>query len=1786
MKTHLHVLRVTTRQRFNNARLRPAQAGAKRVLIIPRGLAQRNLYLLLSPNFLRMRRTYLVFIAAIMIAGGFIFARPTPAAAAPSEQEQLAALVSQVEMLTRFFETIKQRIVRPVRAVGACADGIDNDNDGAIDFPADTGCYGADDQDEAYYPPSGTSTSSCSASLVSLLGTGCHYMYTDASGRSIYCDGPMTQSAKDGDAAVTAGCSSSGSSSTSSTPGTPLSVTATYRSGSNDVQVSWYDNSNEDQFRISRRTSGGSWTVMGTSVSVGPTGYYYDTAITVGTTYDYHVNACLSGTCSADSTTVSVTVPSGSQTATTSSGTTQTTTTTTTTTTGTASTNGGLAGSVSGSDVVLNWTDFFQGEDEYQVDRRIGTGVWVNIGTSAFLAGTPGTYRDAGPASGTYDYRVRPCTRASGCTGESNYARVTVGGSSTSTTAPRTATPAPVISAIAVSGVTSNSAVVGWTTDIPANSKVEYWAGSAAVASRYDGAFMTNHSLAVTGLQASTTYTYNVISENQDYYRTTFSNQKFSTLQSGGTAFVLNAPTGLAARLENNGIDVMLSWTDNSYEETYTVERRRSQESWAVIASMPSQAGTGSYLDRSIPAGLYGSYEYRVKACGGGACSPESNIAAVTVTGGTSSPCDTTLTALLGSGCHWMYSDASGASIYCDGPMTKSARRGDTVVTQGCTAPSSGTAQCADGRDNDNDGLTDYPQDTSCYGRDDNDEWYPAPGQTATSTPSGAPTAPTGLSAVQAGADVALSWNDNATNEDTYKVEWHNGTDWIVMGSTGIVFGGRGTFTDRGPSQRTHQYRVRACNSVGCSGESNIASIFVSGSGTGTTTPVTAPALWSLTPWSGSIATRVVIAGSGFTPTGNRINFDSGVIMDIPSPDGKTLAFTVPEDRVPLCAVTDPRCLLPAPYNPVDPGTYWVSVTNGNGVSGGLSFSVIERVSGVFSVDPASTFPKTGASGVETGTRIKVRLTRELDPSSLAREFFRLTKTAAPDIRVSGSFSVFPYGFEFLPSGELEPSTGYTFTVLSTIRDRAGGALAASYSASFTTTGSTRGSGTISGKVTDASGASVAGAYVNVFVPQIVPLPNAADASRSYQSYFSRNTKTDADGAFQLSMPPGTYMVEVHPPYERSDVLRVAPREVTVAAGETRTVNFTLGSTVKIITGTVLFADGTAVTDAEVGAYASETRQWASAATDSAGAYVLKVGAGQWFVGIHPRESGRAAWTWNGKPQGATFARDGREETITRNFTVAASNAALTVSVTDESGAALESVGVIVDTHSGASVSSFDTGIPPEFRITGSDGKAKFVLGARTYYVRGYIPQQRGFANPGEQEVRLAGAETKEISLVFKKKQKTSLLSLGGTAKIEEGIPVDAFVWAWSERGGFSSTRADNQGAFSFSVAANERWHVGAGKEYKGFPYKSPEIVVDVKTNSVTVELLLTKQTLAPLPPSISVSEPGSQQVVAQAADGAQITLPPAAASSSGEIKVDIKPTVEAPTQAGTDIVSTVYDVTIHDATGKEVTTLTKEAEIVIPYDEAELKKQGVSEDALAPSYFDEKTGVWVRLDECTIDKARNVAVCRIDHLTRFAITARADAVPPDAPTSVAAKSAGTGQISITWKNPAKDFDYVKVYRSAKPGELGVVRAAKIRASAFSDGEGLADGAAYYYAVRSVDTAGNESTNTAQVSAMARGSSGASSAKPFVAASGAGAIARTLKQGFRGADVTLLQEVLVKEGLLAPDAATGFFGRLTRDAVVAFQEKYAPELLVPAGLAKGTGIVGPATRKKINAMLP
>jgi len=85
------------------------------------------------------------------------------------------------------------------------------------------------------------SYSSCTNDMISLLGTGCHFMYNDSSNTAIYCNGEMTKSAKLGDTAAKDGCQSgSYSSYYSSYSSYPSSAYSSYSYSSyNYPQCDW-----------------------------------------------------------------------------------------------------------------------------------------------------------------------------------------------------------------------------------------------------------------------------------------------------------------------------------------------------------------------------------------------------------------------------------------------------------------------------------------------------------------------------------------------------------------------------------------------------------------------------------------------------------------------------------------------------------------------------------------------------------------------------------------------------------------------------------------------------------------------------------------------------------------------------------------------------------------------------------------------------------------------------------------------------------------------------------------------------------------------------------------------------------------------------------------------------------------------------------------------------------------------------------------------------------------------------------------------------------------------------------------------------------------------------------------------------------------------------------------------------------------------------------------------------------------------------------------------------------
>ena len=82
-------------------------------------------------------------------------------------------------------------------------------------------------------------------------------------------------------------------------------------------------------------------------------------------------------------------------------------------------------------------------------------------------------------------------------------------------------------------------------------------------------------------------------------------------------------------------------------------------------------------------------------------------------------------------------------------------------------------------------------------------------------------------------------------------------------------------------------------------------------------------------------------------------------------------------------------------------------------------------------------------------------------------------------------------------------------------------------------------------------------------------------------------------------------------------------------------------------------------------------------------------------------------------------------------------------------------------------------------------------------------------------------------------------------------------------------------------------------------------------------------------------------------------------------------------------------------------------------------------------------------------------------------------------------------------------------------------------------------------------------------------------------------ITQDLTTGSTATQVATIQKFLAtQEPTFYPaKIVNGYFGLETKAAIIQFQEKYAPEILKPLGLTKGTGYVGPLTRAKINQLI-
>ncbi|MEL7145362.1 MAG: fibronectin type III domain-containing protein [Bacteroidota bacterium] len=294
-----------------------------------------------------------------------------------------------------------------------------------------------------------------------------------------------------------------------------------------------------------------------------------------------------------------------------------------------------------------------------------------------------------------------------------------------------------------------------------------------------------------------------------------FSNIANATFDPG-----LDPPSNLTATHEPANNRVRISWTDSNPDETGFVVQRSVNSS--PFSNWRTLNATGTNLvtsDTAMAAG--GNYRYRVKAVKNGFGSAFSNIASVTIAVGVNAPSNLRATTLSSSSIRLTWNDNSNNETGFR--IERSINGGSFSFLKNVTANQTFFT---------NNGLqpaTTYRYRVFAF----NPSATSAASNVAgTATSSDLPAAPSGLVATYDATAVGVdfSWNDNSNNETGFEIEFRliGTVDWEPLQ---VAISANQTSTSTSVQNvlgdRTFEVRIRAFNSAGTSGWSNIETIYL-----------------------------------------------------------------------------------------------------------------------------------------------------------------------------------------------------------------------------------------------------------------------------------------------------------------------------------------------------------------------------------------------------------------------------------------------------------------------------------------------------------------------------------------------------------------------------------------------------------------------------------------------------------------------------------------------------------------------------------------------------------------------------------------------------------------------------------------------------------------------------------------------------------------------------------------------------------------------------------------------
>jgi|GEM_PF-1642433 len=533
---------------------------------------------------------------------------------------------------------------------------------------------------------------------------------------------------------------------------------------SSSIQLSWVDQSdNEDSMVVHRSVDGGNFNSL-VSLPAGSTGYS-DSGLAEATEYAYYITADNAGGSSGSggsaSTTTLINEPSNL-----------------------------VVSSVDQNSIQVSWQDNSSAETGYEVQRRVSGGSFSSVQT---VAANATSFTDTGlDADTVYYYRVRTVSSVI----NSNFTAEAIG---TTSSEPIPAGP----SALSASGIGLSSVALIWTDNAGNESGFVLERSSGAGYSAIATLPANSTSYADSGLAQATTYSYRLKAYNGS------GDSSYSDVLNVSTETA--APSGLSVGSFSDA-SVSLVWTDNASGETgFELERQVNSGGWSLLSTLP--AGTQAYTDSSVSASKV--YDYRVRTVYAGANSAYSNTVQVTTS---ATPPPEAPTNLIVVDSDYQSVDLS----WQDNANDESGFRIERAEDGGAFAWLVNVAANIESYTDDS-VVSGSTYSYRCYafnGQGDSD--YSNESGVSIPVPP-APDAPTALSIASYTTDsLSLVWTDNADDEDGFSLERRTGTNSFTEFAT--LTPNITSYMDNGLVSGTeYSYRIKAFNAYGDSSYSNTA---------------------------------------------------------------------------------------------------------------------------------------------------------------------------------------------------------------------------------------------------------------------------------------------------------------------------------------------------------------------------------------------------------------------------------------------------------------------------------------------------------------------------------------------------------------------------------------------------------------------------------------------------------------------------------------------------------------------------------------------------------------------------------------------------------------------------------------------------------------------------------------------------------------------------------------------------------------------------------------------------